>query len=72
MVKKCIELQKKELKLLNMDPCKTFLFFVIIGTLTLPVNADIWHKTDNRVKGRTQQCRPTEPKDFFAVKPSKA
>lgn len=52
--------------------------FLIAAALTLVAYfgasdafADSWHRADNRTKGKTQQCRPVEPIDFFAIKPVK-
>jgi hypothetical protein len=47
-------------------------FFVIGVDLVLGANADTWHRTDNRTKGKTQQSRPVEPIEFFATKPVRA
>jgi hypothetical protein len=45
----------------------------VIGAYLVPVaNADTWHRTDKRTKGKTQQSRPVEPVEFFATKTVKA
>ena len=44
---------------------------VVFSFLGSGAFGDPWDRVDNRIKGKTQQCRPVEPIEFFAIKPVK-
>lgn len=50
---------------------KPLLLFLLCLVTAGATNANDWQTKDNRLKGKTQQSRPSEPQDFFVTKKAK-
>lgn len=54
-----------------MHRSKPLLMFLLCLITAGATNASDWQSKDNRLKGKTQQSRSSEPQEFFVTKKAK-